>query len=91
LTAAYGCGGKTATVPKSANPASAKVTLATVYPENSPTRRPKVVYATNPLSMASCPMKLPLAAQREVHVTVVGTHWAPLEHEEQALRARDDL
>jgi hypothetical protein len=57
LPAAYGCGGKTATVPKLANPASAKVTMATVYSENSPTRRPKVVYATNPLSMAFCPMK----------------------------------
>lgn len=42
MPAAYGCGGKTATVPKLANPASAKVTMATVYSENSLTRRPKV-------------------------------------------------
>ena len=75
MPAAYGCGGKTATMPKLANPASAKVTMATVYSENSPPRRPKVVYATNSLSMTFCPMKLPPSdAQREVHVTVVVTH-----------------
>jgi hypothetical protein len=75
MPAACGCGGKTATVPNLANPASAKVTLATVYAENSPTRKPKVEYATNSLNVASCPMKLsPSGAQREVHVTVVVTH-----------------
>jgi hypothetical protein len=62
-------------MPKLANPASAKVTMATVYSENSSPRRPKVVYATNSLSMTFCPMKLPPSdAQREVHVTVVVTH-----------------
>ncbi len=75
MPAAYGCAGKTATVPKLANPASAKVTMATVYSVSSPTRRPKVVYATNSLSMAFYPMKLPPSdAQWEVHVTVVVTH-----------------